>query len=167
MNELLTKLSSYNLFNYLLPGVIFAILASKTTDYQLIQKEIITEVFLYYFLGLVVSRLGSLVIDPILVRLSFIKFGDYKEFVAASKVDPQIEVLSEVNNTYRTLRSLFTLLLMLKLYAKIETRFPTLREWDTIVLIVSLFIMFLFAYRKQTSYVKKRIKANQPPTNAK
>jgi hypothetical protein len=28
--ELLSKLSSYNLFNYLLPGVIFGVLAGKT-----------------------------------------------------------------------------------------------------------------------------------------
>ena len=161
MNELLTKLSSYNLFNYLLPGVLFAILASAMTGYQLIQKEIITGVFLYYFLGMVVSRFGSLVVGPVLKRLSFIKFVDYKHFVVASKKDPQLEILSEVNNTYRTLCSLFSLLLMLKLYAKIEARFPSLRAWDATLLMVSFFVMFLFAYRKQTSFVVKRIKANE------
>lgn len=161
MNELLTKLSSYNLFNYLLPGVVFAILASETTGYHLIQKEIITGVFLYYFFGMVVSRFGSLAIDPVLMRLSFVKFAGYKDFVVASKKDPQLEVLSEVNNTYRTLCSLFSLLLMLKLYAKIEARLPFLREWDATLLVLALFVTFLFAYRKQTSYVVKRIKANE------
>ena len=161
MSELLTKLSSYNLFNYLLPGVVFAILASQTSGYQLIQRDIITGVFLYYFLGMVVSRFGSLVLDPVLIRLSFVKFADYKHFVVASKKDPQLEILSEVNNTYRTLCSLFTLLLMLKLYAQIEGRFPSIRAWDATLLMVSLFVMFLFAYRKQTSFVVKRIKANE------
>lgn len=161
MNELLTKLSSYNLFNYVLPGVIFAILASQTTGYQLIQKDIITGVFLYYFLGLVVSRFGSLAVDPVLVRLSFVKFADYKDFVAASKKDPQVDVLSEANNTYRTLCSLFSLLLLLKGYAKIEARLSFLRGWDAVLLTVSLLIMFLFAYRKQTSFVVKRIAANK------
>jgi len=161
MNELLTKISSYNLFNYLLPGVLFAILASQTTTYQLIQKDIVTGVFLYYFMGLVVSRFGSLVIGPALKRVSFIKFDDYKAFVAASKKDPQVEVLSEVNNTYRTLCSLFCLLLLLKLYAKIEALLPVLRGWDATLLIVLLLFMFLFAYKKQTSFVVKRIKANE------
>ena len=161
MNELLTKLSSYNLFNYLMPGVLFAILVSETTHYQLIQKDIITGVFLYYFLGLVVSRFGSLVIGPILKRLSFIKFADYNAFVAASKKDAQIEVLSEANNTYRTFCSLFSLLLMLKLYIKIEARLPFLKEWDATLLTVLLLVTFLFAYRKQTSFVVKRIKANE------
>jgi hypothetical protein len=161
MNELLTKLSSYNLFNYLLPGVIFAILASQTTSYQLIQKDIITGVFLYYFLGLVVSRFGSLVIDPALKRISFIKFKEYKSFVLASKKDPQIEVLSEANNTYRTFCALFCLLLMLKIYAKVEAKIFFLRERSATLAIVLLLLMFLFAYKKQTSYVVKRINANE------
>ncbi len=161
MNELLSRLSSYNLFNYLLPGVLFAILASEIIHYQLIQKDIITGMFLYYFLGLVVSRFGSLVIGPILKRLSFIKFADYNAFVAASKKDAQIEVLSEANNTYRTFCSLFSLLLMLKLYIKIEAKLPLLREWDAALLTVLLLVMFLFAYKKQTSFVVKRIKANE------
>jgi hypothetical protein len=161
MNELLTKLSSYNLFNYLLPGVIFAILVSEATPYQLLQKEIIVGVFLYYFLGIVVSRFGSLVIGPVLKALSFIKFEDYKAFVVASKKDPQIEILSEVNNTYRTFCALFTLLLLLRLYARIEARFPSLREWDATIAIVLLLIMFVFAYRNQTKFVVKRIKANE------
>jgi hypothetical protein len=161
MNELLTKLSSYNLFNYLLPGVIFAILASETTGYDLIQKDIVTGVFLYYFLGMVVSRLGSLAIGPLLKRLSFVKFADYKAFVVASKKDTQIEVLSEVNNTYRTLCSMFSLLLMLKVYEKIEAKLPLLKEWDATLLMLALFVMFLFAYKKQTSFIVERIKANE------
>lgn len=161
MNELLTKLSSYNLFNYLFPGVLFAILASEATSYRLIQKDIITGVFLYYFLGMVVSRFGSLAIDPVLMRLSFVKFAPYKDFVAASKKDPQVEILSEANNTYRTLCSLFGLLLMLKLYGKVEVRFPFLRDWDATLLMVSLFVVFLFSYRKQTWYVVERIRVNK------
>jgi hypothetical protein len=161
MNELLTKISSYNLFNYLLPGVLFAIFASETTSYHLLQKDIVTGVFLYYFLGMVVSRFGSLAIGPVLKRLSFVKFADYKAFVVTSKKDPQLEVLSEVNNSYRTLCSLFGLLLVLKLYAKVEERFPFLAHWDATLLMVSLFVMFLFAYRKQTSFVVRRIKANE------
>jgi hypothetical protein len=161
MNELLAKLSSYNLFNYLLPGIVFAILASGTTPYQFVQKDIVTGLFLYYFLGLVISRFGSLVIGPILKGLRFIRFEDYRAFVAASKKDAQIEVLSEANNSYRTLCSLFSLLLLMKLYARVEARFPFLREWDPTLLVVSLFVMFLFAYRKQTSFVVKRIRANE------
>lgn len=159
MNELLNKISSYNLFNYLLPGVIFAVLATEITRYSLVQRDILTGAFLYYFIGLVVSRFGSLIVEPLLKRLSFVKFADYKDFVAASKQDEKLEVLSEVNNTYRTLCSVFSLLLILKLYVKIEERVAFLKEWDSMILLVLLLMMFLFSYRKQSTYITKRIKA--------
>ena|SRR5690348_16648116 len=161
MNELLSKLSSYNLFNYLLPGILFALLASEATPYRLLQKDLVTGLFLYYFLGMVVSRFGSLVISPALKGLKFVKFADYKSFVVASKKDPQIEILSEVNNTYRTISSLFALLLLLKIYAKVEAGLPWLKGWESMLIVVLLLITFLFAYRKQTSFIVKRIKANE------
>ena len=161
MKDLLNKLSPYNLFNHLLPGIIFAILASKVTYYNFIYDDIIIGLFLYYFIGLVISRFGSLVIEPFLKRISFLKFADYKDFVAASQKDEKIELLSEVNNTYRTLCSLSILLLLLKLYEKIECWFPFLKDRGVIVFIVILLIMFLLSYRKQTGYVTKRINANK------
>jgi magnesium-transporting ATPase (P-type) len=160
MNDLLGKISSYNLFNYLLPGVILGVLASDVIRYPIAQRDIITAAFLYYFVGLVISRFGSLVIEPLLKGLAFVEFADYKDFVVASKKDTQIEILSEANNTYRTFCSLFSLLLLLKLYLRIEGRFPVLKEWDGTILAALLLVMFLFSYRKQTSYITKRVKAN-------
>ena len=62
MDGLLDKISSYNIFNYLLPGSLFAVIADAVTDYRLIQEDIVVGLFLYYFIGLVVSRIGSLVV---------------------------------------------------------------------------------------------------------
>ncbi len=161
MKYLLDKLSSYNIFNYLFPGIIFVVIASQVTQYSFIQNDIIIGVFIYYFIGMVISRLGSLVIEPFLKRLKFVKFADYKDFVSTSKKDEKIDLLSEVNNTYRTLSSLFFLLLILKLYEKIQSKCPCLEEWNATILIVLLLITFLFSYKKQTSYINKRINANK------
>ena len=161
MKDLLSKLSSYNLFNYLLPGIIFAVLASEFTHYSFIQQDIIIGLFLYYFIGLSVSRFGSLTIEPLLKRLSFLKFSDYKDFIVASKKDEKLELLSEVNNTYRSLCSLFTLLLLLKLYEVVETKLPFLAKWNVLILLLVLLIIFLLSYRKQTEYITKRVDANQ------
>ena len=148
MKELLDKLSSYNIFNYLLPGIIFAILSGEITHYSFIQQDIILGAFLYYFIGLVISRFGSLVIEPLLKHFSFLRFVGYKDFIAASKKDEKLELLSEVNNTYRTLSSLFFLLFLLKLYENIENRYYFLREHGKIIIMVLLLIMFLLSYRK-------------------
>lgn len=159
MKELLEKISSYNLFNYLLPGIVFAVLLGIITSYSLLQENIIVGAFLYYFIGMVISRFGSLVIEPFLRKISFLKFADYKEFVAASKKDEKIELLSEVNNTYRTICSMLILLIMLKIYESIEIQLPALKSCSTCILIVLLLFMFLFSYKKQTNFITKRIKA--------
>lgn len=160
MKDIINKLSSYNLFNYLLPGILFAFLAEKTTHYSFIQQDILIGIFLYYFIGLVVSRIGSLVIEPLLRNLKFLKFADYKDFVIASKKDEKIEILSEQNNSYRTICSLFFLQILLKIFEISQNWFPALKKWDYIILLVLLFFLFLFSYRKQTNYISKRIKAS-------
>ena len=161
MKDLLSKLSSYNLFNYLLPGVIFAVLTKELTHFSFLQDNIILGAFLYYFIGMVISRFGSLIIEPLLKKVSFLKFADYKDFVVASKKDEKIELLSEVNNSYRTFCSLFVLLGLLKIYELFENKYPLLKGWSAVIIIVLLLAMFLFSYRKQTNYVKKRIDANR------
>lgn len=160
MKDLLDKISSYNLFNYLFPGILFAVLSKEITTYSFLQESLIIGAFVYYFIGLVVSRFGSLLIEPILRKLSFLKFSDYEQFISASKKDSKIELLSEINNMYRTLSSLFILLLLLKLYERIESDLPILKDWNSYILLVLLLFMFLFSYRKQTNYIIKRIKSN-------
>ena len=160
MVDLLSKISSYDLFNYLLTGIIFVILAAQLTCYSFIQQDIAIGLFLYYFIGLVISRIGSMVIEPFLKsrRISFIKYEPYERFLAAVEKDKKIELLSEVNNTYRTFCSGLVILLLLKSYEMIQRRIPTLKDWDAIILVVLLLVLFLFSYRKQTECVTKRIK---------
>lgn len=160
MKDLLDKISSYNIFNYLLPGILFVVVLDKIASLRLIQDDIIIAAFVYYFVGLVISRFGSLVIEPLLKKISFVKFASYTDFVAASQKDAKLEVLSEVNNMYRTLLSMLVLLLVAFAYRFLELKWPGLGVWSPYILIVLLFVLFLFSYRKQTEYVAKRVKAD-------
>lgn len=157
MTDLISKLSSYDLFNNLFPGVIFAVISEKITSYSFLQKDIVMGFFVYYFIGLVISRFGSLAIEPALKKIEFLKFVDYKDFVSASKNDEKIELLSEKNNSYRAMSSMFALLLILKICEWIVSLCPILKEYGSVILVFFLFIASLFSYRKQTEYVVKRV----------
>ena len=76
MNYLLNQLSSYNIFNYLLPGILFVVAAEAFTDYSFLQRDLVVGVFVYYFIGMAVSRFGSLVVEPILKKMSWVTFAD-------------------------------------------------------------------------------------------
>jgi hypothetical protein len=161
MKDLLDKLSSYNIFNYLFPGVVFVVLASKLTSYNFIQQDILLGAFLYYFIGLVISRIGSIYIEPVLKFIKFLKFVDYKQFVKSSKADTTIDTLSEVNNMYRTICSLFLILIAVNGFEWLSTKWLFLFERKFETLTAFLFLLFLFSYRKQTNYITKRIDANE------
>lgn len=159
MKEIIDKITSYNLFNYLLPGIIFVITLDKTTPYSFVQNDIIISVFVYYFTGLIISRLGSLIIEPVLKKISFLRFADYKDFVSASKKDSKIDILSEENNMYRTLCATFVLILLFKVYQHFNNKFIWLNEYNSYILLLLLLVLFIFSYRKQTTYIKKKIQS--------
>ncbi len=161
MKDILSKISSYNLFNYLLPGIIFAVLAERITVYKIIQSDIIVGLFLYYFLGLVISRIGSLIIEPAMKKVSFVKFASYKDYVSVSAKDPTLETLSEVNNMYRTLCALFLMLLATKAFESITMCVNMSGKISAYILFVVLLVLFALSYRKQTKYITKRIEAGK------
>ena len=157
MKDLLEKLSSYNIFNYLLPGVVFVAISSSLTGYSLIQDDIVIGVFLYYFIGLVISRIGSIVVEPVLKWLGFVHFSEYRDYIQATEKDKLLEVLSEANNMYRTFLSLFLCLAILKAFEVITGYHPFLNDWLPAIIVVGLLFLFAFSYRKQTSYISRRV----------
>jgi hypothetical protein len=161
MKELLDKLSSYNIFNYLFPGILFVIILNKVSSFNLIQEDILLGAFLYYFIGLIISRVGSLFVEPFLRLIKFLKFAEYNDFVKASKDDTKIVLFSEINNMYRTLCSLFLLISISKIYEKYLMEIPFFKDYSNILIIIVLLILFLFSYQKQTNFIRKRIVSNQ------
>ena len=161
MKEFIDKLSSYNIFNYLLPGLLFAVFAEYLTSYKLIQDDLVVTLFLCYFIGLCVSRLGSLILEPTLKSLSFLQFAPYEDFLRCAKDDPKLETLSEVNNMYRTLCSLFLALSILMLFEFVSEKIGLSSRVSAIVLCILLGVLFVWSYRKQTQYITKRIKGAQ------
>lgn len=157
MKDIFEKLGTYNLFNYLFPGALFAYLADLYLKINIMQKDIIIAAFLYYFIGLVVSRIGSILIEPILKKIKFVAFADYKKFVELSKEDTKLEVLSETNNMYRTLLALFFILIISKIFIEISNKVEFIKTNEITIIILFLIMLFLFAYRKQTSYISKRV----------
>lgn len=158
MSELLNKISSYNIFNYLLPGVIFCLLVTETTSRTLIQQDIIVAPFFYYFVGLIISRVGSIVIEPLFTKTKIIEREPYEDYLRAREKDPSIEILSEQNNMYRTIAATFLCMLIFYGVNAIMKWTPLTEPEKHIIYSVLLLIIFSYSYRKQTSYIVRRIK---------
>ena len=156
MSELLQKLSTYNIFNYLFPGVVFVILLNRYTEINLVVDDVILGMFLYYFFGLVLSRIGSILIEPALRCTKIVEFSDYARFIRASKLDDKIELLSEVNNMHRTIIAMLVVLLAISICNGSVTCLLTAG-------LLGIVTLFVLSYRKQTSFITKRI--DEAPRN--
>jgi hypothetical protein len=167
MNEFWNKLSSYNIFNYLLPGVLFSFITDRFIGYPLLLSDLFYGAFLYYFVGLMISRFGSLVLEPTLKKMKIITFVPYSDFVLVERNDEKLGNLSEVNNMYRTLASMIILLILLRCYKALAHFWNLLNNIDIIFFLVLLLIVFVISYRKQTSYITKRINTLKKNINSK
>ena len=66
MNDIINKISNYNLFNYLFPGILYTASVNHFTRLQLPTDNLLEAFFVCYFIGLVISRIGSLIVEPLL-----------------------------------------------------------------------------------------------------
>ncbi|MEP3035982.1 MAG: hypothetical protein ABJO67_16760 [Pseudoruegeria sp.] len=157
MKELISKLSSYNLFNYLLPGALFVFICRYLELLKATESNIVLEFFVYYFAGMTISRVGSLIVEPLFKRIKLVSYAEYPEYLDACKRDDKIEILLEQNNVYRTIVALFFSVLPLQL----AVAYGVPNELLTGALLISVFILYVLAYRKQTSYIRQRVEKNK------
>lgn len=160
MNSILEKLNSYQILTNLLPGAFFGLGIRFFLGLELPTKNIGEDVIVYYFMGLIIGRIGSLVVEPALKKIGILKYAPYKEFVSASKADPKIDTLSETNNFFRSLLTcsiLFPVVDRLRVFALSCPWFFNNWKWLLLILVI---VIFLFAYKKQTDYVRNRVRAN-------
>ena len=158
MKAILEKLSAYHIFSYLLTGLLFVSLGERLTSFSLIQRSWTVGIVLYYFIGLVISRVGLLIVKPLLERIGFVKDTPYDDYVEASTSDSRIDLLSAQNNMFRTLCAMVMMLIGLKVGEKVIGILPWGADVYDFIMLVGLFMLFLFSYRKQTQTVVRRVR---------
>ena len=108
-----------------------------------------------YFLGMTFSRIGSLVLEGIMLEWKLMEEINYPLLVKAEQKDSKVMLLLEVCNTFRTLSAMFLVLTILMLSEKctqIGLAVSNLKIGGCFF----LFVIFLLSFRKQYNYVRKR-----------
>jgi len=157
MEKFIEKLEEYNILNYLLPGVIFTYLLKYYIGIDIFQDNIIELLFIYYFIGSIISRIGSVIMEPILIKCKFIKYAPYKDYNKACEKDKKITQFLLANNMYRTICSGAILLLVLKILKEIIEKISISIDLINTILIVLVMFLYLFSYRKQTRFIFQRV----------
>lgn len=161
MENILEKLSSYNILNNILPGVVFIFFWDKsfpTMKFALSEDNLISSIFLYYFFGMIISRAGSLFIEPAFKFVKIIRFEPYSRYLQARCIDEKIPELLETDNLFRTMIATFILLFAIRIVYNYIFCPDYIFYKDIFLYIFFAFtIVFSLAYRKQTQFIVKRI----------
>jgi len=153
----LGRISNYNLLNNLIPGAILCILLKYFVGYDLMNVDTLELIVIFYFVGMVNGRIGSLIVEYFFKKVHFVLFREHKQFVEAEQKDKKIVFLSETNNMYRSMISVAFTALIVKLYhvgVDLHWIWGNVSEW---VVLFAILILFSCAYRKQTKYIVSRI----------
>lgn len=159
---LIDKLSQYNLVTNILPGTVLCLMLKHIVGYNLfVMNEWYQMGIIFYFVGMVNNRFGSLVIEWTVKKTKIVEFSKYKEFVVAEKKDSKITTLSMENNVFRSYISVCTISLITSLFKLIADNVNWVDEWKMHFLLAALLLLFTLSFRKQTSYVRERVEANK------
>ena len=158
MEVLLEKLNSFHILTNLIPGTVFCFLFNKLLFEIFPNGEKVADYFVFYFIGIIIGRLGSLLVEPVCRKTKGFKHVSYKGFLHAEKQDSKIEFLSETNFLYRSLLTTFALLIVFSILEKACYDFIFICKWRNIICCICLFILFFFSFKKQTKYIFERAK---------
>ena len=160
--KMIEKTSSYNIFNFILPGAVFVYISKELLHKSFLTNSWIENIVVCYFIGMILSRIGSLIIEPIFKKCRS-KYAPYHDYIEASENDSKIPMLLETNNMYRTFIAMFISLIIFKGYLYLEQFFAkknaVLNEINIFVILIFLAVIFIASFVKQTGFIRKRVEA--------
>lgn len=157
MSNFIEKMGSYQIMTNLLPGVFFGMTLKLLLGIAMPVENIGEEIMVYYFIGFIINRISSLIVKPVLKKCKFIHEASYPDYSKAAKIDSKIDVLSETNNYFRALLTSSLLLIAIQMIRITIWKIGWISSNWKWISMISLVILFLFAYKKQTNFICKRV----------
>lgn len=157
MSELIEKVSAYDLLNSLIPGGVLVYFMGVLGYLDISSTNAFFLCAFAYVLGVVGSRVGSSILEPLAIKSKKIRH-DYGAYISAEKNDEKLSALTTVSNMYRSLAGSLVVLALLSLGSLI----PEIhRCWLLLIYGVLCFVLFLASWLKQERYIAKRITINK------
>ena len=158
MNKFLEYLSSYQILNNLIPGIIFLVLIDMFDLIPIDKNNIVLLFFGGYFVGMILSRLGSMIIEPLFKKCKIVEYAPYSDYMEVEHKNNRLSMLLSENNMYRTFVALFLLFLLIYLLFLIPgVKLFFFTSIGTIILTILLIVLFTLSYRKNTAYFRRQI----------
>ena len=147
------KISSYQLFNFIVPGATLLTILKFLYDIEIDVDENLGYFMLAsYVVGLTLSRIGSVWIEGVMVSLKWIDGYDVSRYIKAREENIIVETMLSLANLYRTMGSMFICtIVVLLVTGRVEGYCVHYLVYAVLT------CLFIASFIKQYSYFKKSI----------
>ena len=137
----------YQLVNFFVPAVVFVSILDKYNEFNInfFDKRFFVQIALLYIIGVILCRIGSLIVQPIMEMLRIINMKEYNKYLKYS--DDTIKKMQRTANEYRTYTAMFFLLMLIT-------------QNDKTLLYTFLTLLFGVSYKKQLDFIQQRLVYN-------
>lgn len=162
MEKIISSIPVYNLLTNLIPGTVLAALLKfcvEGCDIFSLTNNIWILAVILYFLGIINSRISSLIFEPLMKKLKIVNCVSHADFTDAELKDTsgKLTQLSRMNNEYRSYISVFAIVLILKLIFLCSSVKDFVTDNVCWVILGLGVLLFLCSYKKQVSYITSRV----------
>ena len=160
INSFLARVSKYEWLNRLLPGVFFVLMARVLECPMFSPQNWIESLGAYILWGELSSRIGAVVVEPLLRFANIVKFAEYDDYQDYQKSNKEYSDMLMTNaNFARTLCALGIILLAMRtllLLPSYDHIACMAFGWKDLA-IIAWVVLFLFAYCRQVNFLVRRI----------
>lgn len=159
LSTIFAKISSYNIVNYMIPGTALCILLNHFVGWDLIDVgNWYLSCLVFYFSGMVCSRVGSLIVEKSVKAIFGVKFADYEDYIRAEKKDEKLGRLNEESNAFRTYIAMMVILVICMIWNWLSEIFPCIKNVQNLLFVILLLAIFIGSYIKQVDYIARRVR---------
>lgn len=156
---IIDRVSSYQFFNFIYPGLLVAGVLDIYNVVDVFCLNICYILLISYSIGMLASRVGSIVIENLFVWIKLMKRFDYNEFNKAELNNTKVSLFLELSNMFRTISAACLLILIARLINSIYD-YGFAMPIGIVMLVFFVFVIFCVSFIKQYGYLKKCIAAN-------
>ena len=158
VKELLGKFTRYDWFTTLIPGVFCMAVGVRFGIFNFVSNSLLERFGMVFFLGLISSRIGASMIEPIFKIKRFKLWGKYEDYMNFRTMDEKGADMLVMNaNWFRSLMGMVILLLAISLVNYVWEKFgwgSVSKRWASLL---GLLILFGDSYRRQLGFMFDRI----------
>lgn len=157
MDKIFEALNHYDIVTCLIPGMVFCQLTDWIYGTRLIEGNSITLMIISYVLGIVVGRIGSVIIEPICEDTKIIVKADYERWRKAASQCEEVKTLTTKSTVYRSWIALMLIQIILLFIFPLSAFAADIGRCNLFFGQFIVFVLLILSYRKQIDYVRKRV----------